>query len=114
MQDKYIFILYWITILILFENTALYFIKKESLKHKSNYIKYACLIYGLIIPFILLKLLKYEGIGLVNFFWNILSTISGILIGIYLFNEKINNKQIIGIIISLTGLYLILLDSENK
>lgn len=114
MQDKYIFILYWITVLILFENTALYFIKKESIKHKSNYIKYACLIYGLIIPFILLKLLNYEGIGLVNFFWNIFSTISGILIGIYLFNERINNKQIIGIIISLTGLYLILLDNENK
>ncbi len=113
MKEKYILILYWLTILVIFENTALYFIKKESIENKNKYIIYSCLIYGLIIPFLLLKTLKYEGIGLVNFFWNIFSTISGFLIGIYLFGEKITNKQMIGIIVSITGLYLILMNDEN-
>ena len=106
MQEKYIFILYWLTILIIFENTALYFLKKESINHNGKYIKYSCILYGLFIPFILLKILNYEGIAIINFFWNIFSTLSGFLLGIYLFNEQINKIEIIGVIISLFGLYL--------
>jgi multidrug transporter EmrE-like cation transporter len=58
---------------------------------------------------LLTKALQYEGIGLVNFFWNILSTTLMFTIGIFFFKEKVANLQIVGVILSLVGLGLIVL-----
>jgi len=65
-----------------------------------------------VIP-LLYTLLKYEGIGMSNFFWNVFSTILMFIIGIYVFNEKLYNLQIIGVILSLLGLFLILIAPDT-
>jgi multidrug transporter EmrE-like cation transporter len=57
--------------------------------------------------------LKYEGIGIVNFMWNVMTTISMFAIGIYMFKEKVQNLQLVGAGISLVGLALILLAPEE-
>ena len=72
------------------------------------------LFYGLGVVPLLSWAVKYEGIGLVNFMWNVLSTLFGFTIGIYLYKEKVHNMQIIGVLVSLTGLAMILLDPDAK
>lgn len=62
---------------------------------------------------LLTQALQYEGIGLINFMWNVMTTISMFGIGIYLFREKVQNLQLIGAGISLVGLALILLAPEE-
>ena len=57
---------------------------------------------------------KYEGIGISNFLWNVLSTLIGFGIGIYFYKEKIRNMQIMGVIVSLVGVAMILLDPGAK
>jgi hypothetical protein len=69
----------------------------------------ASIIYGLGVVPMLSATMGYAGIGMVNFFWNVLSTLFGFAIGIYLFNEKIRYLQLIGVLFSLLGLGLILL-----
>ena len=74
----------------------------------------ASAIYGFAVVPLLIKNLEYEGIGLVNFIWNVFSTIIMFLIGIYVFGEKIAGVQLIGIVVSLAGLGLILMADTKK
>ena len=77
-----------------------------------NIIK-ASIIYGVVVVPLLAWAVKYEGIGIANFMWNILSTLLGFFIGIYLFKEKVRNLQLIGVLVSCLGLGLILIDPET-
>jgi drug/metabolite transporter (DMT)-like permease len=49
-----------------------------------------------------------------NFMWNILSTMFGFAIGVYLYGEKVRSIQMMGVLVSLTGVAMILLDPEAK
>ena len=64
--------------------------------------------YGILVIPVLNEALQFEGIGMVNFIWNIFSTLIMFMVGIYMFDEKIENKQLIGVCLSLAGLFLIL------
>ena len=77
------------------ETFALTSITQYSKNSKLIYILIGCFIYGCIIPFLILKLLNFEGIGMVNLFSNIITTVTMIIIGYYIFNEKINNLHLI-------------------
>jgi multidrug transporter EmrE-like cation transporter len=76
-----------------------------------NIIK-ASIIYAVVVVPLLAWAVRYEGIGIANFMWNILSTLLGFFIGIYLYKEKVRNLQLIGVLISCLGLSLILIDPE--
>jgi multidrug transporter EmrE-like cation transporter len=90
----------WITAVSLIEAFALFFVRQgDAIK--------ASLIYGLAVVPLLTKALQYEGIGIVNFIWNILSTLFGFVIGIYFFNEKVHAMQQIGVVVALAGIALI-------
>jgi multidrug transporter EmrE-like cation transporter len=81
-----------------------------ALRMKIAYsIPIASVIFGFAVVPLLSIALKYEGIALVNFFWNTFSTILMFLIGTYIFDEKICNLQIVGVLISLLGIFLILI-----
>jgi drug/metabolite transporter (DMT)-like permease len=54
------------------------------------------------------------GIGMINFIFNILTTIFGFAIGMYWFKEKVNNLQLIGVILSLAGIGLIIISPDSK
>jgi multidrug transporter EmrE-like cation transporter len=94
----------------LIEAVALYNIRHEGFTQLFQ----AMFLYGFIITPLLRFATKYEGIGIVNFLWNIFSTIFGFVIGIYFFKEKITNLQAIGVAISLLGISLIILTPERN
>jgi multidrug transporter EmrE-like cation transporter len=96
-----------ITLTAIIEAFALYFVRGGNTIAGS-------LIYGLIVIPLLGWSIKYEGIGLMNFMWNILSTMFGFAIGVYLYGEKVRSVQIMGVLVSLTGVAMILLDPEAK
>ena len=51
------------------------------------------------------KAIEKNGIAVGNSNWNILTTIAGIFSGLFIWNEKISEKKILGIILGLSGLY---------
>lgn len=71
-------------------------------------------IYAFAVVPLLFKTLEYQGIGMVNFLWNILSTILMFGIGIFIFKEKVESLQVIGLLISFLGIGLILLSEQTK
>ena len=99
----------WVTLVTFVESSALTLLRMGGTKQLLG----ARLIYGLGVIPLLSKSLQYEGIGMVNFFWNVLSTIIMFAIGIFFFKEKVANLQLIGIIFSLLGLALVLI-SDNS
>ena len=93
------------------ENGAMYSLQKseKTPDKRKFYFILASLIYGLLVPILLYKSLEYEGIGMVNFAWNIFSTLGGFALGYYLFNENINQLQKIGVGVGLLGIGLLIL-----
>jgi multidrug transporter EmrE-like cation transporter len=99
-----------ITITAVVEAIGLYFIRLGG----SLNVSIASILYAFgVVPF-LSWASKYEGIGLANFMWNVLSTIFGFIIGILMFKEKIHNMQIMGVLVSLVGVAMILLAPDVK
>ena len=100
----------WLFLLISVEVTTWYFLKKYYLVDNGNcknlFLATFLFIYAFI-PFILIKLVSYEGIGIINMIWNICSTTLVIIIGYYIFNEKINNLQYFGIALGLVSIFLL-------
>lgn len=98
------------------ENAALYSIKRyeDNPKNQLKFYVLGALIYGLLVPYFLLRSLKYEGLGTVNFLWNVVSTVSAFAIGSYMFGEKISNWKMMGVALSLTGLGMILMSDNNN
>ena len=101
-------LLVFVFILTITESLGLTLITKHHVKNNIYYFIMGCLIYGIVIPFLILKCLEYEGIGTVNLLWNIMSTITMISIGYIIFKEKVNNLHIVSLflgILSITLLY---------
>jgi len=93
----------WISLVSIVEAFGLFFLREGGLLATLK----ASLVYGLGVVPLLSYALKYEGIGIVNFIWNILSTLVGFGIGVYFFGEKIHGMQQFGILLSLIGLAFI-------
>ena len=77
-----------------------------------NYVSASLLFSFGVVP-LLLKALEYEGIGLINFMWNVFTTVAMFVIGIHFFKEKVNNLQIMGVLVSVVGLSLILVAPDS-
>jgi multidrug transporter EmrE-like cation transporter len=100
----------FVTITAVVEAVALYYIRAGGLVNTSI----ASVLYALGAVPLLAFATKYEGIGISNFLWNVLSTLIGFGIGIYFYKEKIRNMQIMGVIVSLVGVAMILMDPGIK
>lgn len=91
------------------ETIAMTSITKFSKNKNFLYMLLALLIYGIIIPFIVLKTLTFAGIGTVNFIWNIITTVSMIIIGHFYFGDRMSNLHLISLLLgiaSITILYI--------
>jgi len=99
-----------VTITAVVEAVALYFIRAGGFMNVSI----ASILYAAGAVPLLAFATKYEGIGISNFLWNVLSTLIGFGIGIYFYREKIRNIQIMGVLVSLLGVGMILLDPDAK
>jgi multidrug transporter EmrE-like cation transporter len=51
--------------------------------------------------------LNFSGIGTVNLLWNIITTVSMIVIGYLLFNEKVNHLHIISLLLGLGSIVIL-------
>ena len=102
-----------LAITVIVEALALYSIQKYAKTKVQKFFLMSAAIYGLIIPYMLYRMLTYQGIGMINFLWNVFSTISGFLIGIYLFSEQVNNLQWIGVGLGVLAFALIILGEKQ-
>lgn len=100
-------------VLAISETVAMTFITKYSKTYNFAYIIAACILYGLLVPYIILISLNYNGIGTVNLLWNIITTVSMIFIGYYLFNEKINNLHFISLFLGVSSIVVLYLAEEK-
>jgi len=103
-----------LSITVIIEAVALYYIQKASTTGALRLVFIAMAIYGLVLPILLYKMVTYEGIGMINFLWNIFSTLFGFLIGILLFKEKVNNLQWIGVALGVLAFALIILGDRQS
>ena len=103
-----------LAITVFTEAIALYAIQAYAKTTQRKYL-YTCMaIYGFFMPFMLYHMLKFEDIGMVNFLWNIFSTMSGFLIGVMLFQEKTSTLQWIGVAVGCISFALIILGNGAR
>ena len=86
----------YILLLIIVEILAWYFLKKQHIEENDTYM-FLFFFFFALIPLILIQLVKLEGIAITNVYWNIASTMLVILLGYFVFKEKINSVQYIGV-----------------
>ena len=95
----------WIALLSTIETGALSLLRIGG---KWNII-YAAAIYACAVVPLLSKALEWKGIGMVNFVWNVFSTLFMFLIGWIVFEEKLSYLKIVGVFCSLFGIGILLL-----
>lgn len=100
-------------VIIACESVALYSLQKYSKTNKKVFLILSMIVYGVTIPLLLSKLLKYKGVGIVNFLWNIFSTLAGFAIGIMLFQERVASLQWIGVFLGILAFGLIILGEKK-
>jgi multidrug transporter EmrE-like cation transporter len=96
----------YILLLIIVEILAWYFLKKQHIEENDTYIFLFFLLFSLI-PWILIQLVRLEGIAITNVYWNIASTMLVILLGYFVFKEKINSVQYIGVGLGILSITLL-------
>lgn len=74
------------------------------------YLAAACILYTFQ-PILFTRAMKYQGMGIMNVTWNVISTCIIILLGVYAFGEKINQYQCLGIALSVISLVLLSVSS---
>lgn len=94
------------------ETIAMTTITKYSKLAAPHYMIVAMLIYGLVLPFTILKTLSLAGIGTVNFMWNIITTVSMIVIGHYYFGDRMTHLHLISLLLGV-GSMIILFMAEK-
>ena len=98
----------YILFLIIVEILAWYFLKKQHVEQNDTYM-FLFFFFFALIPWILIQLVKLEGIAITNVYWNIASTMLVILLGYFVFKEKINSVQYIGVGLGLLSIALLTL-----
>jgi multidrug transporter EmrE-like cation transporter len=98
--------MFMILLLTLIEATGMYNLKRR------NFI-FGIICYG-IVAIILGLSFDYEKIGIVNHGWNIFSSISGFLIGYFVFAEVLTNMEMLGVALSIIGLVILATAQSNK
>lgn len=101
---KFYFLL--IIIIVFFESVAQYHIKKSKVTHNYLYLLISIFCYS-VVCLILNRCYDFDGMGITNFLWSVLSIISMMTIGALVFNEHITKYDLIGMVLSVIGLYLI-------
>ena len=105
----------FLALLIVFESVALYCLRRyQTQPNKPLFFLVACLLYGLVVTYLLYRLITMEqSVGIVNFVWNVFSTMAGFLLGVYIFNEHPAPIQWIGVALGILAFGLIVLGSKK-
>ena len=70
---------------------------------------YSAIIFACAAVPLLSKALEWQGIGMVNFIWNVFSTFLMFLIGYFFFEEKLTYLKLVGISCCIFGIGILLL-----
>ena len=108
---KFYFLL--IFTIVFFESIAQYHIKKSKANHNYLYLLIAMFCYS-IVCLLLNRCYDFDGMGMTNFVWSILSIVSMISVGYLVFNESITRYDLLGMALSVMGLYLIFVYGHNN
>jgi drug/metabolite transporter (DMT)-like permease len=104
----------WLAILVFVEFWALFFVQKSQKIKDKKYLIFTMILYGTCISLLLYKLLEYKNIAIVNFLWNIFSTLSGFFIALVIYKEEINNLEWAGAALGILSLGLIIYGGSQK
>ena len=102
---KFIYIL-MILLIVFLESVAHYNIKKSKVDNNILFMIVAVMCY-FFICILLNKCYDFNGMGKTNFMWSVLSIIIILLLGYFMFNEKLTKYDILGLIICIIVLYFI-------
>ena len=67
----------------------------------------ACILYG-VQPLLFTSALRYEGMGIMNVIWNVISTSLVVIVGVMVFRDNITSTQWLGIILSIIAIVLLI------
>ena len=106
LKKDFRFYLFLILGVVFFEGIAQYHIKKSRITKNSLYILVSIFAYS-IVCLLLKQCYAFNGIGITNLTWSVISIITMLSIGVIMFNEDITRYDIMGVIMCLFGMYLI-------
>ena len=92
--------------LSILEILMFYYIKKYSSTRDIYLLVTACVI-SIIIVYVLSMAFTHEKIGIVNAIWNGMSLIFIILLGYFAFNENINTREFIAILLIIIAIIML-------
>ena len=93
-------------ILALVDVVAFPFVKQVSLGSNHYWMIVPVLLYGLS-PLLLLQALRMEGLAVMNFLWDTISTILITFLCICFFREKLSNTKVIGALLGIASIGLL-------
>jgi multidrug transporter EmrE-like cation transporter len=106
MNDNIYQLFLFTVILATVEIIAMTLVTNYAKNGNKTHFVLSCLLYA-ILPFIIVYALKFQGIGTVNFMWNIISTISMIIIGYYVFNDSVTNLHYISFMLGFSAIVVL-------
>jgi len=108
-------VIFFFVILICTEFIALWSVQKYAKDNKNiKFMILTMVLYGIPISLLLYKLLAFRNIAMVNFLWNVFSTMSGFFITLFIFKEKIHNLEWLGAALGLLSIFLIIYGGSIK
>jgi multidrug transporter EmrE-like cation transporter len=107
--------LFLFTLLLASTETMAMTVLTAYTKHYNPlYLLFGLVIYGAIIPYLIIRSLKFDGIGTVNFLWNIITTVAMIVIGYYIFGNKVNHLHYISFFLGVAAIIVLYLADKGK
>jgi len=65
-------------------------------------------------PIVFVYALEYEGMAVMNLLWNVLSSVTVSLIGLWYFKEKLTAAKTVGVILSIFAIFLLSFDDATR
>lgn len=91
-----------ILVLTLVETMGMSILTSHAVEEKSLWKLFAVVIlYGVMVPGILLLALSHSGIGVINLMWNICTTMAMLLIGFTVFHERLNRYHLLSFVLAI-------------
>jgi len=95
-----------IVVIVIFESIAQFHISESKRRNSIIFFLLAIASYS-VVCLLLHKCYDFGGMAMTNFTWYTLSILSIVIIGFLGFNESITRYDIIGLVMTICGLYLI-------
>jgi multidrug transporter EmrE-like cation transporter len=92
---------------------SLSLVKQYSLGKTTFIIMIIAIVIYALQPILFLYALQFEGMAVVNLLWNLLSSVTVSLVGIWYFKEKLTPAKTVGAILSVIAIFLLSFDNAT-